>query len=92
MENKNLNVNLNAAQLKQCVTVKCDKCGGVCFRPTNFFKCIPGIMIGAGAQSQYIPIHGAFVCEKCGELAPFCKNDPCLAQIINLKENENVQG
>lgn len=55
-------------------SIKCD-CGCETFSQAVVFKKIPGVVLGAGAEEQIVPIT-VFVCSKCGELMPEYRDKP----------------
>lgn len=82
-------IRITNEQLANAETIKCPKCGGITFRPSIVFKKIPAVMVGEGAGYKLLPFNqGIFVCEKCGELAPWLKDDPALSKLLGLNEDE----
>lgn len=79
--NNGITVNVTKEQMKSCETVKCT-CGNNTFIAAMAFKKVPGILLGTGSESQILPIQGLMVCSKCGELAPFCKEDKGLTELL----------
>lgn len=80
-----MQINITREQMKNAKTITCS-CGCKAFIPATGFKEIPGILLGSGTQNQILPIQGLFVCAKCGELAPFIKDDIAMKEILCLNE------
>lgn len=78
-----MQINLTKDQMDSAEVVTC-KCGGKAFLPATAFKKISGLLIGSNRPYEILPVQGLFVCAKCGEIAPFCKEDKGLCDLLNL--------
>lgn len=85
MQQEQIKLNLSAEQLQECPTVTCE-CGCKVFVPGTAFKKVPGFLTGQGLTPTFLPLQGIMVCAKCGELAPFCKEDERLQKLLNSEK------
>lgn len=80
-----MQINITRDQMKSAETVTCS-CGCKAFLPATGFKKISGLLVGSPRPYELLPIQGIFVCAKCGEIAPFCKEDKGLCELLDIDD------
>lgn len=81
--NSRMNMKVNPLEYP---SIPCDNCGCECYEQAMIFKKIPGLVLGAGNESQIYPIP-VFICKHCGVLMSEYRKD--FENAKNKKEENN---